>query len=91
MGRSLEIATVAEGIETAEQAARMRALGCTYGQGYYFAQPIPGAEVEAGAFDTLMGVVRPDGDEGPAPHVFRAPFGGFARRRPSPRPDTTAA
>ncbi|HYC06369.1 MAG TPA: EAL domain-containing protein, partial [Candidatus Binatia bacterium] len=30
MGRSLGIATVAEGIETADQADRMRALGCTY-------------------------------------------------------------
>ena len=38
--RSLDIVTVAEGIETAEQAARMRDLGCAYGQGYYFAQPI---------------------------------------------------
>ena len=34
MGRSLDIETVAEGIETAEQADRMRDLGCLFGQGY---------------------------------------------------------
>ncbi len=41
MSDSLHIATVAEGIEDADQAARMRDLGCTYGQGYYFARPMP--------------------------------------------------
>jgi diguanylate cyclase (GGDEF)-like protein len=48
IGESLEIATVGEGIETKEQAERMRSLGCTYGQGYYFAKPITTAEMEAG-------------------------------------------
>jgi diguanylate cyclase (GGDEF)-like protein len=42
MSESLRITTVAEGIEDAEQAARMRDLGCTYGQGYYFARPMAG-------------------------------------------------
>lgn len=40
MARSLGIETVAEGIETRAQADRMRALRCTYGQGYFFAQPL---------------------------------------------------
>ncbi len=40
MSESLQITTVAEGIEDADQAARMRDLGCTYGQGYYFARPM---------------------------------------------------
>jgi diguanylate cyclase (GGDEF)-like protein len=48
LGESLEIATVAEGIETQEHAERMRSLGCTYGQGYFFARPIPAAEIDAG-------------------------------------------
>ena len=39
MSESLHIVTVAEGIETEEQAKRMRALGCTYGQGFFFARP----------------------------------------------------
>jgi len=37
---------VAEGIETQEQAAALRMLGCEYGQGFYFAQPADGATVE---------------------------------------------
>jgi diguanylate cyclase (GGDEF)-like protein len=44
LGRSLDITTVAEGIETIEQAERMRSLGCTYGQGYLFSRPLAGAQ-----------------------------------------------
>lgn len=40
LGRSLGMDTVAEGVETPEQAERLRALGCTYGQGYHFARPV---------------------------------------------------
>jgi diguanylate cyclase (GGDEF)-like protein len=40
MSRSLGIETVAEGIETAEQADRMRRLGCAFGQGYAYARPM---------------------------------------------------
>jgi diguanylate cyclase (GGDEF)-like protein len=50
MGGSLGIKTVAEGIETAEQAARMRELGCSYGQGYFFAKPVDAALIGDGAF-----------------------------------------
>ena len=91
MGHSLDIRTVAEGIETAEQASRMRALGCTFGQGFHFAQPTPGDRVAAGAFDALIGVAAgaaaasppiPEALESPsiATPLFRAPFGGFRRR-----------
>ncbi len=37
----LGIGVVAEGIETAEQLAHLRHLGCPHGQGYWFAQPLP--------------------------------------------------
>jgi diguanylate cyclase (GGDEF)-like protein len=40
MSRQLSLATIAEGIETAAQAERLRALGCLYGQGYYFSRPM---------------------------------------------------
>ncbi len=45
---SLNIVTVAEGIETKEQAERMRSLGCTYGQGYFFARPQSEADIIEG-------------------------------------------
>jgi diguanylate cyclase (GGDEF)-like protein len=48
LGDSLDIATVAEGIETVQQAERMRSLGCTYGQGYFFAKPMTSTEIDAG-------------------------------------------
>lgn len=31
---------IAEGVETAEQLALLRELGCEYGQGYFFSQPL---------------------------------------------------
>ncbi|MFM9859017.1 EAL domain-containing protein [Pseudoxanthobacter sp. M-2] len=37
----LGIAAVAEGIEDAAAAATLRQMGCTYGQGYHFARPLP--------------------------------------------------
>ncbi len=36
----LGIGVVAEGIETAEQLAHLRNLGCPHGQGFWFAQPL---------------------------------------------------
>ena len=39
LGSALKVAVVAEGIEDAATAARLRALGCPFGQGYYFGRP----------------------------------------------------
>jgi len=36
---------VAEGIETAEQLARLRAIDCRLGQGFYFSRALPADEV----------------------------------------------
>ncbi|MEO8287927.1 MAG: PAS domain S-box protein [Chloroflexota bacterium] len=38
--RTLNLKVIAEGIETAEQLAQLRELGCSWGQGYYFARPL---------------------------------------------------
>ena len=43
--RSLDIATLAEGIETAVQLQQVVSLGCTEGQGFLFAQPCSAADV----------------------------------------------
>ena len=40
MGHALDLHVVAEGIETEQQAAVLRALGCDLAQGYYFARPM---------------------------------------------------
>lgn len=39
LGRSLGIATVAEGVETEDQLKLVRAAGCTHAQGYLFGRP----------------------------------------------------
>jgi diguanylate cyclase (GGDEF)-like protein/PAS domain S-box-containing protein len=41
MGRSLKLRVVAEGIESAEVLAFLRAQNCTEGQGFYFSRPVP--------------------------------------------------
>lgn len=41
MAQSLNLTTVAEGIESREQASQLLSLGCSVGQGYYFAKPMP--------------------------------------------------
>jgi EAL domain-containing protein (putative c-di-GMP-specific phosphodiesterase class I) len=46
LGKSLGIATTAEGVETNEQLALLRAEGCTQMQGYLFDPPRPAEEVE---------------------------------------------
>jgi diguanylate cyclase (GGDEF)-like protein len=40
MGRALGVHVVAEGVETEEQAARLRTLGCELAQGYLFSRPL---------------------------------------------------
>ncbi len=40
MAQSLGLSTVAEGVETPEQARRLRDLGATYIQGFYFSPPL---------------------------------------------------
>lgn len=44
MGRSLNLRVIAEGVETADELAFLRAHGCDEAQGYYFSHPVPAAE-----------------------------------------------
>lgn len=54
LGESLNLRTVAEGIETREQLEALRALGCTMGQGYLFARPMHAARIHAVIRDGLV-------------------------------------
>jgi diguanylate cyclase (GGDEF)-like protein len=45
LGRSLDLETVAEGIETIEQLDELRRIGCEFGQGYLFSAPVPAREI----------------------------------------------
>ncbi len=44
LGKSLGMATVAEGIEEFGQLAALREMGCHFAQGYYFSRPVPASE-----------------------------------------------
>ena len=46
MAEALEVPTIAEGVETAEQMFTLKAMGCDIVQGYYFSRPVPAAEFE---------------------------------------------
>ncbi|MHB8535597.1 MAG: EAL domain-containing protein [Sulfuricaulis sp.] len=46
MAHSLDIQTVAEGVETREQLEFLRAQGCDFMQGYYFSRARPAGEIE---------------------------------------------
>jgi diguanylate cyclase (GGDEF)-like protein/PAS domain S-box-containing protein len=46
LGKSLNLDTVAEGIEKARQVDGLLALGCVYGQGFFFARPVPPEDME---------------------------------------------
>jgi len=46
LAHQLGLDVVAEGVETAEQLAQLRSLGCEYAQGYYFSGPVESEKAE---------------------------------------------
>jgi len=51
LARTLRMDVAAEGIETAEQVTRLRALACHYGQGFFFSEPL-GSSAAGGLIET---------------------------------------
>ncbi|WP_343949487.1 putative bifunctional diguanylate cyclase/phosphodiesterase [Nonomuraea longicatena] len=45
--RSLGLRSVAEGVESEDIAARLRAMGCDLGQGWFYSEPMPSPEATA--------------------------------------------
>jgi len=46
MAHALDIEVVAEGVETAEQHQLLQEAGCDFGQGYWYARPMPAQALE---------------------------------------------
>ena len=46
LGHAIGMSVTAEGVETAEQAAALRELGCERGQGYYYSMPVAPEELD---------------------------------------------
>ena len=66
-GATLQLSTLAEGIETVDQRDRLRAMGCELGQGFHFAKPLPAAEI-----DRLLCAGRLPGSDVPAAAALAA-------------------
>jgi EAL domain-containing protein (putative c-di-GMP-specific phosphodiesterase class I)/ActR/RegA family two-component response regulator len=62
LARKLGLRSVAEGVETSEALAALRAMGCDRAQGYYFSRPLPA--------DRLATFLR-EHEEMPAPATAR--------------------
>jgi diguanylate cyclase (GGDEF)-like protein/PAS domain S-box-containing protein len=45
LAETLGVDVVAEGVETAGQLDTLRALGCQFGQGYFFSKPVPADQI----------------------------------------------
>ncbi|MEA3216530.1 MAG: hypothetical protein QOJ19_2686, partial [Acidimicrobiia bacterium] len=46
LAKSLDLATVAEGVETREQLSQLELLGCNLAQGYYWSRPVSADDME---------------------------------------------
>ncbi len=60
LGRTLQIETVAEGIERSAQREGLRALGCSMGQGFLFSRPLDGARFAAQMLGRTFGSGAPE-------------------------------
>ena len=82
---------VAEGVETQADAAYLRSIGCEYGQGYYYGEPMPAKDV-AGLLAALASHRRRKERErahsSAGPHGLEVKVGGGSPVPALPRPGT---
>jgi EAL domain-containing protein (putative c-di-GMP-specific phosphodiesterase class I) len=46
LSATLQLQTVAEGVETSEQARLLRRMNCTFAQGYHFSRPVVATAID---------------------------------------------
>jgi diguanylate cyclase (GGDEF)-like protein len=89
LGKSLQIRVVAEGVESAEQLAKLQDYQCPEGQGYYFGRAVAGDELVP-----LLGKIVDDmrafveGPTGEVPTVHLAAEGAAKSSKPPTRRNT---
>ena len=71
LGHSLDMMTVAEGVETEEQADMLLRLGCQLGQGWLFGRPLPAEYIP----DMMVAEPRIPSGRFSAPAISTAAFG----------------
>jgi EAL domain-containing protein (putative c-di-GMP-specific phosphodiesterase class I) len=67
LGQSLQLVTVAEGVEDHAQFLALRRMGCDIGQGFYFGRPMEPEQLER----LLADDPTPPGPRPPGPRVAR--------------------
>jgi predicted signal transduction protein with EAL and GGDEF domain len=79
LGKSLGMTVTAEGVECRAAAEKLRAMGCTHAQGYYYAAPLPAEAVtvlaECTGFDSAVPLT--------AAALAQLPEGAACSRRPA--------
>ena len=50
LAEEMDLMVVAEGVESEDQLAQLRELGCDYAQGFWFARPSPPEKIAVGGF-----------------------------------------
>jgi EAL domain-containing protein (putative c-di-GMP-specific phosphodiesterase class I) len=59
LGRTLRLTLVAEGVETPDQLAQVRAAGCDFAQGYLLARPMPEPDAYRYLLEVAEGITAP--------------------------------
>ena len=58
LGKNMELQVVAEGIETAKQAAILQDIGCDEAQGFYFSKPLAAKDLERYVHDLVTKLIH---------------------------------
>jgi len=59
LARSLNLDVLAEGVETAEQAAWLKREGCDWAQGWHFGRPMAAEDFVVTTHEPVADTVRP--------------------------------